>query len=154
MLISVYLIYDYYKYHTDSVIDDYISKHDDDFELINNLKKKYNNNEVLMYLELPGVFSVPIVQTGDNTYYLTHNVYNQEFGGGTPFLDYRNKSLQDRKLVIYGHSTMNKTLPFSNFVNYENKSFFDNLLVQIMVKDCMIYFQFLLMMAKTKVILN
>lgn len=126
MLISVYLIYNYYETHGTSIGDDYISKHDDDFELISNLKKKYNNNEIMMYFELPGVFSIPVVQTENNTYYLNHNIYKKDFNGGTPFLDYRNKSLHDRKLVVYGHSTMNKTLPFSNFVNYTDKNFFDN----------------------------
>lgn len=126
MLISVYLIYNYYKDRGTYMGDDYISTHDDDFEMINSLKKKYNNNEIMMYFELPGVFYVPVVQTENNTYYLNHNIYKKELNGGTPFLDYRNKSLHDRKLIIYGHSTMNKTLPFSNFVNYGDKAFFDN----------------------------
>lgn len=126
MLMSVYLIYNHYKYHTVRIGDDYISKHDDDFELISDLKQKYNNNEITMFLELPGVFSTPIVQTENNTYYLDHNIHKEESTTGSPYLDYRNKSLHDRKLIIYGHNRMDKTLPLSSLVKYQDKSFFDN----------------------------
>lgn len=126
MLIAVYLIYDHYKYHTIQISDDYISKHDDDFELISDLRKKYNNNEITMFLELPGVFSLPIVQTENNTYYLSHNINKEESSSGSPYLDYRNKSLHDRKLIIYGHNRLDMTLPLSSLIKYQNKNFFDN----------------------------
>ncbi len=126
MLVSVYLIYDYYKdYNINDENDDFISNNNDEFELISELKSKYNNNEIVMYMEIPDVLSVPIVQTENNSFYLTHNIYREESNKGTPYLDYRNKSLNDRKLIIYGHNKMNMTLVFSKLLDYQNKNFYD-----------------------------
>ena len=126
MLVSIYLIYYHYKDNPVVNYDDYISRNDDNFEMISNLRTKYNNNEIIMYIELPDVFSIPIVQTENNTYYLEHNIYKESSVDGSPFLDFRNKSLHDRKLIIYGDNKMDKTLPLSNFVSYQDKNFYSN----------------------------
>lgn len=126
MLVSVYLIYNHYKdYNIHDNNDDFISNHNDDFEFISELKTKYNNNEIVMFIKIPEVLSVPIVQTENNSYYLNHNIYREESNKGTPYLDYRNKSLNDRKLIIYGHNKMNMTLVFSKLLDYQNKNFFE-----------------------------
>ena len=125
MLVAVYLIYDYYKDYNTGENGDIISNNDDDFEFISELRTKYNNNEIVMYMEIPDVISQPIVQTENNSYYLTHDLYKEESSKGTPYLDYRNKSLQDRKLIVYGHNKMNMTLVFSKLLDYQNKNFFD-----------------------------
>ncbi len=125
MLVSVYLIYDHYKDYNKGENGDIISNNDDDFEFISELRTKYNNNEIVMHMEIPGVISQPIVQTENNSYYLTHDLYKEESAKGTPYLDYRNKSLQDRKLIVYGHNKMNMTLVFSKLLDYQNKNFFD-----------------------------
>jgi sortase B len=125
MLVSLYLIYNHYEdYNRDT--DDLISNNDDDFELINKLKTKYDNNEIVMYLKVPGLLSVPVVQTENNSFYQTHDLYREESNKGTPYLDYRNKSLSDRKLIVYGHNKMNMTLIFSKLLDYQNKNFYDD----------------------------
>lgn len=123
MLVSVYLIYNHYKDHSVNNKTDFISNNDD-IELINELKTKYNNNEIVMYLEIPGVLSTPIVQTENNSFYLEHDIYKEKSNKGIPYLDYRNKSLNDRKLIIYGHNKMNMTLIFSKLLDYQNKNFY------------------------------
>ena len=125
MLVSVYLIYNYYKDYNSDENEDIISNNDNDFEFISELRTKYNNNEIVMHLEIPDVISQPIAQTENNSYYLTHDLYKEESLKGTPYLDYRNKSLQDRKLIVYGHNKMNMTLVFSKLLDYQNKNFYD-----------------------------
>ena len=125
MLVAVYLIHDYYKDHPVDIDGDVISSNDDDFELINKLKTKYDNNEIVMYFEIPGLLSIPIAQTENNSFYQTHDLYREESTKGTPYLDYRNKSLTDRKLIIYGYNKMNMTLAFSKLLDYQNKGFYD-----------------------------
>lgn len=126
MLLSVYLIYNHYKDHPiNDENGDFISNNDDDFEFINELRNKYNNNEIVMYLEIPGLLSVPIVQTENNSFYQDHDLYRESSKKGTPYLDYRNKSTDDRKLIIYGHNKMNMTLVFSKLLDYQNKNFYD-----------------------------
>lgn len=125
MLVSVYLIHDYYKDYNIQNNDDFISNHDDDFELISKLRNKYSNNEIVMMMEIPDVLSVPIVQTENNSFYLEHDISREESDKGTPYLDYRNKSLKDRKLIIYGHNKMNMTLVFSKLLDYQNNNFYE-----------------------------
>lgn len=125
MLVSVYLIHDHYKdYNVQNEKDDFIANNDDDYELISELRTKYSNNEIVMYLEIPGVLSTPIVQTENNSYYLNHNIYREESNKGIPYLDYRNKSLNDRKLILYGHNRINMALIFSKLLDYQNESFY------------------------------
>lgn len=126
MLISVYLIYNHYKdYSINNENGDFISNNDDDFEFINKLKTKYNNNEIVMFLDIPNLINVPIVQTENNSFYQNHNLYRNHSNKGTPYLDYRNKSSHDKKIIIYGHNKMNMTLIFSKLLDYQNKSFYD-----------------------------
>ena len=52
----------------------------------------------------------PVVHTGDNEYYLYHNFYKKNSEIGTLFMDHRNKSFDDRNVVIFGHSTIDRTM--------------------------------------------
>lgn len=76
----------------------------------------YNNNKI----------NYPIVQTSNNTYYLTHLIdrtYNQN---GSIFLDYRNNSFDDKNTVIFGHSTFDGTMFGSIIDMFNSSSFFEN----------------------------
>ena len=52
----------------------------------------------------------PVVQSTDNEYYLTHNFYKRKSEIGTIFMDFRNKSFDDRNIVLFGHSTIDKSM--------------------------------------------
>lgn len=52
----------------------------------------------------------PVMQTTNNTYYLTHNYMGEESRGGAIFADYRIKPMQDRHTILYGHVLRNETM--------------------------------------------
>ena len=93
-------------------------------EEINRLKEQYHNDDIIAYLEIPNVLKEVVVQTTDNDYYLNHDIEkNQNIIGGT-FLDYRNNIEDSKKLLIYGHSDPEGTLPFVKLTNYNQETFF------------------------------
>ena len=127
MLVCVYLIYNHYEYQVmedgDKPVFDYDEKSSDK---INKLKEEYNNNEIVMYLEIPDALTVPVVQTENNDFYLNHDISKKESVSGAVFLDYRNKSLNDKKLIVYGYNQLDKALPLSKLLDYKNEKFFRN----------------------------
>lgn len=126
MLIAVYLIYDYYKDKAPVSKDQDLITNNEGAEKIKRLSSEYNNNEIVMFFEIPEVISIPIVQTENNEFYLSHDIYKNESDNGTPFLDFRNKSLGDRKLIIYGDSSFNPAFPLSNLYKYKDNSFYND----------------------------
>ncbi len=82
--------------------------------LINvNLNELKNiNDETVGWLKVNGTnINYPFVQANDNKYYLTHDFYKQNNGGGWVFLDYRNKKeLEDKNNIIYAHGRANETM--------------------------------------------
>lgn len=124
MLVSVYLIYDYYKDQTVNSSDIDIISDDEDLEVVSKFRNKYKNSEIVLYIEFPDLVAAPIVQTENNIYYKEHDIYKKDNAFGTPFLDYRNKSLADKKLIVYGNGKDN--FSFSKLLNYSSKSFYDN----------------------------
>jgi sortase B len=72
-----------------------------DFEALSSI-----NEEVVAWIEIPILdLSTPIVQTTDNTYYLTKNFYKETNKCGCLFMDYRNETdFEDTNSVIYGHN--------------------------------------------------
>lgn len=124
MLVSVYLIYDYYKDQSINNSDIDIISNDEDLEIVSKFRNKYKNSEIVLYFEIPDLVSAPVVQTENNSYYKEHDIYKKDNTFGTPFLDYRNKSLSDKKLIIYGNGK--NSFSFSKLLNYSSKNFYDN----------------------------
>ena len=91
---------------------------------INELRKQYNNNDIVAYVEIPKVLGEPIVQTNDNEYYLHNDIYKKQNKIGANFLDYRNDLTNDKKLLIYSHSDPEQTLPFVKLKYYNDEEFF------------------------------
>lgn len=123
---SIYLIHDYYTevdLKSENVSNELINN-EENIDIITNLKTKYNNNDIVLLLEIPGVLSVPVVQSSDNSFYLTHDLYKRNKSSGSVFLDYRNVSFSDRKLIVYGHNSVKTTLPFTNLLEYESYDFY------------------------------
>lgn len=79
---------------------------------------------VIAFIELPGVFIEPVGQAADNDYYLTHNIQQEEDSNGAIYLDYRIHLDQSPKFIIYGHSDPKLSLPFASLARYHDESFF------------------------------
>ena len=93
---------------------------------INDLRKKYNNQDIIAYLEIPNYLKEPVVQTTDNNYYLKHDIYKMPNRIGATFLDYRINLNSTNKILIYGHSDPEGTLPFVKLTNYNNQDFYND----------------------------
>ena len=91
---------------------------------ITELRKQYNNNDIIAYVEIPNILGEPIVQTSDNDYYLHNDIYKKPNVIGANFLDYRNNLESDKKLLIYSHSDPEQTLPFVKLKYYNDEKFF------------------------------
>ena len=62
------------------------------------------NPDMVAWLRIPGVVSLPVVYR-DNTYYLDHDFNGRESDGGTLFLDEAHPLAHDTQyLVIHGHN--------------------------------------------------
>jgi len=92
---------------------------------INELKAKYNNLDVIAYIEIPGVLKEAVAQTTNNDYYLHYDLEKNENIIGATFLDYRTKIDESKKLLVYSHSDPEGTLPFVKLTNYNDKEFFN-----------------------------
>ena len=95
-------------------------------KIIDELKIKYNNEDIVALVEIPSVLEEVIVQTNNNDYYLHNDINKKENIIGASFLDYRNDLNTSNKLLIYSHSDPEGTLPFVKLTNYNNEEFFNN----------------------------
>lgn len=66
----------------------------------------------------------PIVQSSDNEYYLNHSFKKKENSIGSIFMDYRNTSLEDDNVVLFGHHTPNNTM-FGSLSDVFKTGFFE-----------------------------
>ena len=96
-------------------------------EDISYYKNKYNNNDIIGLLYVPGTnIREPITQSKDNNYYLKHNLYKKDDIRGTVFLDYRVDFNKSKKTLIYSHNSKTIDVPFRELDGYYNKDFFDS----------------------------
>ncbi len=83
---------------------------------------KSKNPNTVGYLTISGVdVYEPILQCGDNSYYLTHAFDGTENKAGAVFLDYRAEISAERQsdmLVLYGHNQRDGTM-FGNLKQYK-----------------------------------
>ena len=70
------------------------------------------NRDVRAWLYHPGMgINLPVVQAGDNEYYLRRGFNRYIRKAGTLFIDYRNKGdFSDRNTIIYGHGRRDLTM--------------------------------------------
>ena len=90
---------------------------------IKDYQKKYNNKEIIGYIEIPKVLKTPFTKTNNNNYYLEHDLYKNKNLKGTIFMDNRT-NFNDRKVIIYGHSGNFNDLPFLKLNNYINEDYY------------------------------
>ena len=69
------------------------------------------NSEVVAWLIVDSTnINYPIVKTGDNDFYLNHNINKIKDSNGWTFMDYRNSTnMDDHNTIFYGHNLLNKT---------------------------------------------
>lgn len=96
-------------------------------EEISNLKKKYNNNDVIGILNIDDVIYTPVVQAKDNQYYLKYSLSKKRSIIGSVFMDYR-VNRDSKQINIYGHNHSNKKYnpPFRVLENYLNEDYFNS----------------------------
>lgn len=100
------------------------------------LKQSYNNNDIVAFIEIPNVLIEPVVQTSDNDYYLNYNINHEKDINGAIFLDYRLNIIDNKKILIYGHSDPKLTLPFAKLAKYHDKEFFkENPIINLYTKE-------------------
>lgn len=90
-------------------------------------KLKEENKDVVAWLYVPGTdIDMPIVQTKDNSYYLTHDFDKKTNSMGWAFADYQNTFPKlSTNTIIYGH-TYKQTTIFSKLKNVLEKKWLDD----------------------------
>lgn len=96
-------------------------------EIINELREKYNNDDVVGILEISNTdYMVPIMQGEDNEYYLNHTPDGKSNYMGSIYLDYRVNIDSSKKLLIYGHNSSRVDMPFKILEEFYDKDYYDN----------------------------
>lgn len=71
------------------------------------------NSDTVAWIKVNGTnINYPVVQTGDNDYYLTHSFDKSYNDAGWVFMDYRNSSNGDfdKNTILYAHARLDKTM--------------------------------------------
>lgn len=74
------------------------------------LREEYDNTDIVGFVEIPNTpIAYPVVQTGNNVFYLYHDIHFNSSRSGSIFLDYENDlgALADDNTLIYGHNMRN-----------------------------------------------
>lgn len=96
-------------------------------EIIEGLRRQYNNDDVVGILEINNTdYVVPVMQGDDNDYYLNHTPDGNYNFMGSIYLDYRVDIDSSNKLLIYGHNSSNIDMPFKILEEFYDKEFYDN----------------------------
>lgn len=91
------------------------------------LREQYNNPDIVGYIQIPNTtVSYPVAQTGNNEFYLYHNLQFERDGAGAIFVDYENDifRLEDDNMIIFGHN-MRRNHKFHAVRNFNRRDFFD-----------------------------
>ena len=84
------------------------------------------NSDTIGWLQVNGTnINYPIVQYTDNSYYLTHSFDKTYNDAGWIFVDFRNNLIDDKNMIIYGHSRLNSTM-FGTLKNVVKSSWYKN----------------------------
>lgn len=85
---------------------------------INFEELKSKNSDTVAWIKVKGTeVEYPVVQTTDNSYYLTYSFDKTYNKAGWPFVDYRNKlDGTDKNIIVYGHNRRDGSM-FENLKN-------------------------------------
>ncbi len=90
------------------------------------LRNKYQNNDIVGNVKIDGTnIDEAVLKYKDNDYYLHHDNYGNYEINGSIFLDHR-INLEDRKVLIFGHSSIYEDIPFNELEKYYDYDFYKN----------------------------
>lgn len=91
---------------------------------IDELKNKYNNDEIIAILNIDNEINTSVAQTKDNQFYLKKSLSLKKSVLGSVFMDYRvNKD--SKQINIYGHNSTKYKPPFNTLEGYLKKDYFN-----------------------------
>lgn len=84
------------------------------------------NKEVVGWINIPGTnIDYPVLQAGDNDYYLNHDINGNKSLFGSIFMDFRNNTNRSNSnIILYGHNMKNGSM-FHDLVYYKDQQFFE-----------------------------
>lgn len=80
------------------------------------------NPDYIGWLDVKDVVSLPVVQTDNNTFYLSHSFSKKENKIGCLFID-KNVLPQSNNIIIHGHNNHDSSM-FSLLTKYKNEDFY------------------------------
>lgn len=88
---------------------------------------KQTNSDIVALIEIEGTnINYPVLQTVDNSFYMTHNYKKEKSADGSLFLDKDyNWDLPSTNLLVYGHNNIGSTEMFVELTKFREKSFYD-----------------------------
>ena len=100
--------------------------------IINDLEVDFDsldsiNSDTVAWIKINNTnINFPVVQTSNNSYYLTKNFNKQNNSAGWIFADYRNNfDTLDKNTIVYGHNRRNGTM-FSNLTYFLDFNWYEN----------------------------
>jgi sortase B len=83
------------------------------------------NSDLVGWITVPNtVINYPVVQSGDNNYYLRRDFNGNRANAGTIFMDYRcDARCRGKHIILYGHHMRNGSM-FKDLVKYKREDFF------------------------------
>lgn len=81
------------------------------------------NSEYMGWLYIEDIVDLPVVQTDNNTYYLSHSFNKEENKMGCLFID-KNVLPDGNNMIIHGHNNYNSSM-FSLLTKYKDTDFFN-----------------------------
>ena len=136
IIVFMFLYQNYFNYKTSSNVKQYsvIKQKIEESDLptlekqeviVDELKESFVNDDIVGTIKVNGTSIDDVfVQGTDNNYYLRHSLDGKYNVNGTIFLDYRN-DINDKKLIIYGHSYRYSKKGFSQLFSFKDESFKD-----------------------------
>lgn len=85
------------------------------------------NSSTVGWINVPGTsINYPVVQSSDNSFYLSHSFDKSNNKAGWIFADYRNKfDGTDKNIIIYGHNRMDSSM-FATLKNTQKQDWLNN----------------------------
>lgn len=134
ILFICYLIISFDEYETKRVVsnvDNIINVNGIEEKLKINkvltLQDYYSNDDIQGIISIDGLdeFNYPVAQSTNNDYYLNHDYYKHYDAYGAIYADYRSDFDNGKKVLIFGHSSSKREVPFNYLENYEDKDFYE-----------------------------
>lgn len=104
---------------------------------VDHVKLTEMNGDYRCWIYAPGTqIDYPIVQCGDNSYYLKRMFNGDRNSAGTLFIDYRNlPDFQDPNTLIYGHHMRNDSM-FGTLTDYSEQAYYEeNPIMLVMAEE-------------------